>query len=132
LFRRNDEGRIYGATFIDHTTRTILNGSRLSKEYSANVFNDLFGGKQEQVQESVQERAYLIFIKILNSPVLPMRIAILQIMDWGVFFQFFLQSQRTILKMKCRCHAVRKRKNAGMGADVDKLRYIYQIQNIST
>jgi hypothetical protein len=55
LFRRNDEGRIYGATFIDHTTRTILNGSRLSKEYSANVFNDLFGGKQEQVQESVQE-----------------------------------------------------------------------------
>ena len=28
LFRRNDEGRIYGATFIDHTTRTVLNGSR--------------------------------------------------------------------------------------------------------
>jgi len=55
LFRRNDEGRIYGATFIDHTTRTILNGSRLGKEYSANVFNDLFGGKQEQLQESTQE-----------------------------------------------------------------------------
>lgn len=55
LFRRNDDGRIYGATFIDHTTRTILNGSRLGKDYSANVFNDLFGGKQEQVQESMQE-----------------------------------------------------------------------------
>lgn len=55
LFRRNDEGRIYGATFIDHTTRTILNGSRLGKEYSANVFNDLFGGKQEQAQEPMQE-----------------------------------------------------------------------------
>jgi len=49
LFRRNDEGRIYGATFIDHTTRTVLNGSRLGKDYSANVFNDLYGGKQEQV-----------------------------------------------------------------------------------
>lgn len=55
LFRRNDEGRIYGATFIDHTTRTILNGSRLGKEYSANVFNDLYGGKQEQAQEPVKD-----------------------------------------------------------------------------
>lgn len=55
LFRRNDDGRIYGATFIDHTTRTVLNGSRLGKEYSANVFNDLYGGKQEQAQESIQE-----------------------------------------------------------------------------
>lgn len=54
LFRRNDEGRIYGATFIDHTTRTVLNGSRLGKEYSANVFNDLYGGKQEQAQEPMQ------------------------------------------------------------------------------
>ncbi len=55
LFRRNDEGRIYGATFIDHTTRTVLNGSRLGKEYSANVFNDLYGGKQEQAQEPIQD-----------------------------------------------------------------------------
>lgn len=31
LFRRNDEGRIYGATFIDHTTRSVLNGSHLDK-----------------------------------------------------------------------------------------------------
>ncbi|NLC86379.1 MAG: relaxase/mobilization nuclease domain-containing protein [Bacteroidales bacterium] len=53
LFRRNDEGRIYGATFIDHTTRTVLNGSRLGKEYSANVFNELYGGKQEQAQETI-------------------------------------------------------------------------------
>jgi len=55
LFRRNDEGRIYGATFIDHTTRTVLNGSRLGKEYSANVFNDLYGGNREQAQEPIQD-----------------------------------------------------------------------------
>ena len=55
LFRRNDDGRIYGATFIDHTTRTVLNGSRLGKEYSANVFNDLYGGNQGQVQEPIQD-----------------------------------------------------------------------------
>ncbi|MEA4922728.1 MAG: conjugal transfer protein MobB [Eubacteriaceae bacterium] len=55
LFRRNDTGRIYGATFIDHTTRAVLNGSRLGKEYSANVFNDLYGGIQEQAQEPMKD-----------------------------------------------------------------------------
>lgn len=42
VFRENTEGRIYGATFIDHENKTVLNGSRLGKEFSANVFNDLF------------------------------------------------------------------------------------------
>ena len=55
LFRRNDEGRIYGATFVDHTTRTILNGSRLGKDYSANVFNDLYGGKHEQIKDPIKD-----------------------------------------------------------------------------
>lgn len=41
FFRRNEEHRIYGATFIDHTTRTVLNDSRLGKEFSANVFNEM-------------------------------------------------------------------------------------------
>jgi hypothetical protein len=45
LFRTNDEGRIYGATFIDHEQKCVFNGSRLGKEFSANVFNDLFNGK---------------------------------------------------------------------------------------
>lgn len=51
LFRRNDESRIYGVTFIDHTTRTVLNGSRLGKDFSANVFNEMYAGNQEQPQE---------------------------------------------------------------------------------
>lgn len=42
IFRQNPEGRIYGATFIDHENKAVLNGSRLGKEFSANVFNDLF------------------------------------------------------------------------------------------
>jgi len=42
VFRTNDEGRIYGATFIDHEQKCIFNGSRLGKEFSANVFNTLF------------------------------------------------------------------------------------------
>lgn len=39
VVRRNDTGRIYGITFIDHNTKIVWNGSRLDKELSANVFN---------------------------------------------------------------------------------------------
>ena len=42
VFRENDEGRIYGATFIDHMNREVYNGSRLGKEFSANAFERLF------------------------------------------------------------------------------------------
>ena len=45
VFRTNEAGRIYGATFIDHADKTVFNGSRLGKEFSANVFNDLFAGQ---------------------------------------------------------------------------------------
>ena len=33
VFRHTDEGRIYGATFIDHRTGCVLNGSRLGREF---------------------------------------------------------------------------------------------------
>lgn len=42
VYRINPEGRLYGITFIDHTNRTVFNGSRLGKAFSANVFNELF------------------------------------------------------------------------------------------
>ena len=40
VVRRNDTGRIYGITFIDHNSKVVWNGSRLGKELSANIFND--------------------------------------------------------------------------------------------
>lgn len=42
VFRQNKAGRITGVTFIDHRMKTVLNGSRLGKSYSANVFQELF------------------------------------------------------------------------------------------
>jgi len=42
VIRQNNEGRIYGITFIDHNNRIALNGSRLGKEFSANAINNLF------------------------------------------------------------------------------------------
>jgi len=51
LLRENEQGRIYGATFIDHERKAVFNGSHLGKEFSANVFNDLFNGKQLDPKE---------------------------------------------------------------------------------
>ena len=42
IYRINPNGRLYGITFIDHASRTVFNGSRLGKPFTANVFNELF------------------------------------------------------------------------------------------
>jgi len=36
ILRQNDEGRIYGVTFIDQKNKAVFNGSDLGKAYSAN------------------------------------------------------------------------------------------------
>lgn len=47
VIRRNEKGRIYGVTFIDHHSKTVWNGSRLGKECSANVFNEYWNKEQK-------------------------------------------------------------------------------------
>ena len=42
VLRYTEDGRIYGATFIDHNTMTVLNGSRIGKEFSANALQRWF------------------------------------------------------------------------------------------
>ena len=36
VLRQNDDGIIYGITYIDHHTKCVFNGSHLGKRYSAN------------------------------------------------------------------------------------------------
>jgi hypothetical protein len=55
VFRQNDAGRIYGVTFIDHQNKCVLNGSRLGKEFSANVFNELFTSSKENNNSQQQQ-----------------------------------------------------------------------------
>lgn len=62
VVRRNDEGRIYGMTFIDHESRTVWNGSALGKNLSANVFNDWWnkqavGQRQDAEKETAQNQS---------------------------------------------------------------------------
>jgi hypothetical protein len=51
LFRENESGRIYGVTFIDHRQKFVFNGSRLGKEFSANVFQEKFNGNEQSSEQ---------------------------------------------------------------------------------
>lgn len=42
VLRYNSDGRLYGATYVDHDNHVSLNGSRLGKEFSANALNQWF------------------------------------------------------------------------------------------
>ena len=51
VVRRTADNRIYGITFIDHQSRSVWNGSQLSKNLSAGVFNDWWNnGNKPEIQ----------------------------------------------------------------------------------
>ncbi|REC62328.1 relaxase [Chryseobacterium pennae] len=52
VIRRNEQNRIYGITFIDHNTKTVFNGSQLGKQFSANIFQELFLSNGLKLNES--------------------------------------------------------------------------------
>ena len=54
VFRINPVGRVYGVTFIDHTNGIVANGSVLGKEFSANVFNELYPAPKQAQQVAEQ------------------------------------------------------------------------------
>lgn len=69
VVRRNDEGRIYGMTFIDHESRSVWNGSQLGKNLSANVFNDWWKGEViEKRQKSIQNNLSQSSSEEKNNP----------------------------------------------------------------
>lgn len=47
VFRLNAAGRIYGVTFIDHKQGIVANGSLLGRNFSANVFEQLFHAEEQ-------------------------------------------------------------------------------------
>lgn len=55
VLRYTDNGRIYGATFIDHNTMTVLNGSRMGREFSANALERWFNGDGQKPVLSRQQ-----------------------------------------------------------------------------
>ena len=55
LFRENDEGRLYGITFIDHNNGCVVNGSRLGKELSANAIAEWFNCPHPELSAPIQQ-----------------------------------------------------------------------------
>ncbi|HSH64971.1 MAG TPA: conjugal transfer protein MobB [Bacteroidia bacterium] len=57
MVRRNDTGRIYGMTFIDHNSKTVWNGSHLGKEFSANTCNAYWSNNiKPEIKEPIQPK----------------------------------------------------------------------------
>lgn len=53
VLRETDTGRIYGATFIDHNTGCVLNGSRMGKELSANALQEWMTAKDSPIPTGI-------------------------------------------------------------------------------
>ena len=51
IFRRTEDGRVYGATFVDHGSRTVLNGSALGKKYAACVWDEWFKNRPPEPEQ---------------------------------------------------------------------------------
>ena len=54
-YRENSAGRLYGITFIDHSTGAVLNGSRLGKNYSANAIVERLSEQKILTVETAQQ-----------------------------------------------------------------------------
>ena len=65
VVRRNDTGRIYGITFIDHNSKTVWNGSRLGAAFAANPFNDYWN---HNIKPDIKEPEELLS-KVVQSKI---------------------------------------------------------------
>lgn len=54
VLRYGNGGRLFGVTFIDHNSRTVLNGSALGKEFSANALGTRFADFSQTSREDLQ------------------------------------------------------------------------------
>jgi hypothetical protein len=54
VLRYGNGGRLFGVTFIDHNSRTVLNGSALGKEFSANALGTRFADFSTASREDLQ------------------------------------------------------------------------------
>ena len=68
LFRENEEGRLYGITFIDHNNGCVVNGSRLGKELSANAVAEWFDRPHPELSDSIQQSEKSNLSPIPTSP----------------------------------------------------------------
>jgi hypothetical protein len=54
LFRQNDEGRIYGISFVDNKTKVVFKGSDLGKAFGAKAITSRLSGISEDEPVTLQ------------------------------------------------------------------------------
>lgn len=74
VVRRNEQGLIYGVTYVDHQSKCVFNGSNLGKAYSANAIRERCGNigsgegkKQNGEAEKMGQVGYANAVKKRNS-----------------------------------------------------------------
>ena len=98
VIRRNEQGRLYGITFVDHNIGNVFNGSHLGKEFSANIFHELFSGKNlnedEKTDLLASQKFPLSNTKSLKDDLHPLFDFMLNtgniISDWGLLESLLL------------------------------------------
>jgi hypothetical protein len=73
IVRRNEQGMIYGITYVDHQSKCVFNGSNLGKAYSANAIRERCletgpgeGKKQNGEAEKMAQGGYANGVKGLD------------------------------------------------------------------
>jgi hypothetical protein len=68
VLRQNNDGIIYGVTYVDHQTKCVFNGSILGKQYSAKGILERCGMSSEQ---TIQKHEFVQQSRIQNLPESP-------------------------------------------------------------
>ena len=59
VLRKNNEGILYGITYVDHSTKCVFNGSTLGKQYSAKAIQERCGSstivKQKNTDSTIEK-----------------------------------------------------------------------------
>ncbi|OXG01699.1 relaxase/mobilization nuclease-like protein [Flavobacterium araucananum] len=72
LFRKNQEGLLYGITYVDHTTKCVFNGSKLGKQYSAKAIQERCAQSKQTKQNSTSladEKSHTITFETPKSEI---------------------------------------------------------------
>lgn len=120
VIRRNEQGRLYGITFIDHNTKNVINGSQLGKQYSANIFHERFAQKQAKEKQqfgltsplsysnketSLKEELHHFFDFMLDSASL--------FGDWGLLDSLLLDNMADDPEEQAFEYQMKKKKKKG-------------------
>ena len=54
IYRKNDQGRLYGITYVDHKSKVVFNGSDLGKAYSAAGLSNWFTSPEVNKANSIK------------------------------------------------------------------------------